>query len=47
MSYSGQAFRLEKLPNDILKVVFDIKDSRRVVGSKLNTTGVGLICWND
>ena len=26
MLYSGQAFRLEKLPNDILKVTFDLKD---------------------
>ncbi len=26
MLYSGQAFRLESLPNDILKVIFDLKD---------------------
>ncbi len=26
MLYSGEAFRLESLPNDILKVVFDLKD---------------------
>lgn len=34
MSYQGQAFRLEKLPNDILKVVFDLKDqSTNVLGA--------------
>ena len=26
MLYSGEAFRLESLPNDLLKVVFDLKD---------------------
>ncbi len=41
MSYQGQAFRLEKLPNDILKVVFDIKDASTNVFNALALKELG------
>jgi 3-hydroxyacyl-CoA dehydrogenase/enoyl-CoA hydratase/3-hydroxybutyryl-CoA epimerase/enoyl-CoA isomerase len=41
MSYSGQAFRLEKLPNDILKVVFDIKDQSTNVFNAVSLKELG------
>ncbi len=43
MSYSGQAFRLEKLPNDILKVVFDIKDQSTNVFNAMSLKELGEI----
>ena len=41
MLYSGQAFRLEKLPNDILKVIFDMKDQSTNVFSALSLKELG------
>lgn len=41
MLYSGQAFRLEKLPNDILKVVFDLKDQTANVFNALALKELG------
>ena len=41
MLFSGQAFRLEKLPNDILKVIFDIKDASTNVFNALALKELG------
>ena len=41
MLYSGQAFRLESLPNDILKVVFDLKDQSANVFNALALKELG------
>src|SRR5690606_23995517 len=41
MLYSGEAFRLEKLPNEILKVIFDIKDQSTNVFNALALKELG------
>lgn len=41
MLYSGQAFRLESLPNQILKVVFDLKDQSANVFNALALKELG------
>ncbi len=41
MLYSGQAFRLESLPNEILKVVFDLKDQSANVFNALALKELG------
>lgn len=41
MLFSGEAFRLEKLPNDILKVIFDIKDQSTNVFNSLALKELG------
>jgi 3-hydroxyacyl-CoA dehydrogenase/enoyl-CoA hydratase/3-hydroxybutyryl-CoA epimerase/enoyl-CoA isomerase len=41
MLYSGQAFRLESLPNNILKVVFDLKDQSANVFNTLALKELG------
>lgn len=41
MLYTGQAFRLETLPNDILKVVFDLKDQSANVFNALALKELG------
>lgn len=41
MLYNGQAFRLESLPNDILKVVFDLKDQSANVFNALALKELG------
>lgn len=41
MLYSGSAFRLESLPNDILKVVFDLKDQSANVFNALALKELG------
>ena len=41
MLFSGQAFRLEKLPGDVLKVVFDLKDQSTNVLNALSLKELG------
>lgn len=41
MLFSGEAFRLEKLPHDILKVIFDIKDQSTNVFNALALKELG------
>ncbi|MFP5384630.1 MAG: fatty acid oxidation complex subunit alpha FadB [Bacteriovoracia bacterium] len=41
MLYTGEAFRLESLPNDILKVVFDLKDQSANVFNALALKELG------
>lgn len=41
MLYNGEAFRLESLPNDILKVVFDLKDQSANVFNSLALKELG------
>lgn len=41
MLFNGQAFRLETLPNDILKVVFDLKDQSTNVFNALSLKELG------